>query len=91
MSFLDSAGHFTSIMMYFMLESELRKMTPDVILTWYLRYATSYDKIMVILGFSISNYVYLVTFDRNIKLANFQSLAPLLGLSHSKGQGDNRS
>ena len=88
MSFSDSAGHFTSIMMYFMLESVLR--TSDVIMTWYFHCATSYGKIMVILGFRVSDYVYLVTSGRKIKFANFQSLALLLGLSHSKGQGDNR-
>ena len=84
MSFSDSAGHFTSIKIYFVPESELRKMTSDVIMTWYFRYSTSYGKIMVIFGCSVSNYVYLVTSGRKIKFANFQSLGPLLGLSHAK-------
>ena len=84
MSFSDSAVHFTSIMIYFVLEIELKKMTSDVIMTRYFRYPTSYGKIMVSFGFSVSNYVYLVTCGRKIKFANFQSPEPLLGLSHAK-------
>ena len=68
---LDSADHLTSIMIYFTHEGELRKMTSDVIMTSHFRYATLYGKIMVIFGFSVSNYVYLVTFGRKIKFSNF--------------------
>ena len=33
MSFSDSAGQSTSVMIYFVLENELKKMTSDVIMT----------------------------------------------------------
>ena len=70
MSFLDSAGHFTSILVYFMLKNE----TSDFIMTSYFSYTMSYGKTIAIFRFSIPNYVQLVTFGRKIKFANFQSL-----------------
>ena len=70
-------------MIYFVLKSKLRKMTFDVIMTWFFRYPTSHGNIMVIFGFSVSKYVCLVTFGKR-KFANFQSLGPLLGPSHAK-------
>ena len=80
---LDSASHFTSIMIYFTLENELRKMTFDVIMTSYFRYGSSCGKIIVIFGFSVSNYVYLVTFGRKIKFSIFANFHAL-GLSRAK-------
>ena len=41
-------------------------------------------KLLAIFGFSVPNYVYMVTFGRKIIFANFQSLGPLLGLSHAE-------
>ena len=67
MSFSDSAGHFTFILLCFMHERELWKVTPDVIMTSYFRYMTSYGKIMTIFGSSVSNYVYLVTSGGKLK------------------------
>ena len=88
MSFLDSAGHFTSIKIYFVLESELRKMTSDVIMMLYFRYPTSHGKVMVIFGFSISKYVYLVTFGRK-KFANISVTWTSTGTQPCKGKGGN--
>ena len=81
---LDSASHFTSIMIYFTLENELRKMTSDVIMTLYFRYGSSCGKIIVISGFSVSNCVYLVTFGRKIKFSIFANFH-VLRLSRAKG------
>ena len=77
---LDSVDHFTSIMVYFTLESELSRMTSDVIMKSYFRYGSSYSKIIVIFEFSISNHVYLVTFGRKIKFSIFAGFQAL-GLS----------
>ena len=67
MSFWDSAGHLTSIMSYFMLESDLRKNDFLRHYDFYFHYATWYGKIMVISRFSIPNYFYFVTFGGKIK------------------------
>ena len=93
MSFSDSVGHFTSILIYFMLESKLWKATSDVIMTSSFRYATPYGKIITIFGFSVSNCIYLVTFDRKIKFSIFYQFSatgtstgtqPCKGLTHSR-------
>ena len=68
---LDSADHFTSIMIYFTIESELSKMTSDVIMTSYFRYGSSYGKRIVIFEFSVSNHVYLLTFGKKNKIFDF--------------------
>ena len=75
--------YFTYIFLDFVFESEFRKMASDVIMAWYFRYPISSGKNMVIFGFSVSNYIYLVTCGRK-KIANFQSLGPPLGLSHAQ-------
>ena len=86
---LDSVGHFTSIMVNFTLKSVLRKMTFDV-LTMYFRYATSYGKILVIFGFSISDYVHLVTSGRKIKFSIFCQFSSS-GTQPCKGLNDSSS
>ena len=91
MSFSDLAGHFTSIKIYFVLESELRKMNSDVIMTWVFPLPTSYGKIMVSFGFSVPNYVYLVTFGKKNKICQFSVTGTSTVTQPCKGQGDNRS
>ena len=50
-------------------------MISDVIMTSYFRYATSYDKIMMIFGFSVPNFANLIKFGRNIELSVFSQFS----------------